>query len=151
MSDDVRELLEGFPATVRIPVQWGDMDAYGHVNNTVFFRWFESARIEYLERCGFLDSYESARIGAILHSTSCRFRRPVLHPDRVLVGGRASELAEDRFTMAYRVVSVEQRAVAAEGSGVIVCFDYGEGAKTAIPEEIAERIGALEDGPSDAG
>ncbi len=151
MSDDVRELLEGFPATVRIPVQWGDMDAYGHVNNTVFFRWFESARIEYLERCGFLDSYESARVGAILHSTSCRFRRPVLHPDQVLVGGRAIEVAEDRFTMEYRVVSVEQRAVAAEGSGVIVCFDYGEGAKTAIPEEIAERIEALEGGPSDAG
>ena len=42
--------LDDFAVTVRIPVQWGEMDAYGHVNNTVFFRYFESARVEYLER-----------------------------------------------------------------------------------------------------
>lgn len=144
MTDDARELLHGFPATIRIPVQWGDMDAYGHVNNTVFFRYFESARIEYLGLCGFLDSYESARIGAILHSTSCRFRRPLRHPDEVLVGGRASEVGEDRFTMRYRVVSVEEAAVAAEGDGVVVSFDYGEGTKTPLPAGVRERIGALE-------
>ena len=40
--------LAGWPVIVEIPVQWGELDAYGHVNNTVFFRWFESARIHIL-------------------------------------------------------------------------------------------------------
>lgn len=144
MTDEARELVAGFPATVRIPVQWGDMDAYGHVNNTVYFRWFESARIEYLGLCGFLESYESDRVGAILHSTSCRFRRALRHPDEVLVGGRAASLEEDRFEMEYRVVSVGQEAVAAEGTGLIVSFDYEAARKRPLPEAVRERIEELE-------
>lgn len=138
--------LEGFPATIEIPVQWGDMDAYGHVNNTVYFRYFESARIEYLDLCGFLESFESRGVGAILHSTSCRFRRALTYPDSVLVGGRAAEVAEDRFVMEYRIVSVDQEALVAEGDGVVVSFDYEQGTKTALPEDVRRRIEALEEG-----
>ena len=144
MSDGSARHLEGFRASIRIPVQWGDMDAYGHVNNTVYFRYFESARIEYLDLCGMLESYESRGVGAILHSTSCRFRRALTFPDEVLVGGRAAEVEEDRFVMAYRVVSTGQDAVVAEGEGVVVSFDYGEGKKTPLPEEVRRRIAALE-------
>ena len=57
-------LLAGFPVILELPVQWGEMDAYGHVNNTVFFRYFESARMEYLRKCGFAESHERDRIGA---------------------------------------------------------------------------------------
>ena len=144
MSEEAARHVEGFPATVRIPVQWGDMDAYGHVNNTVYFRYFESARIEYLELCGMIESYESRGIGAILHSTSCRFRRALAFPDEVLVGGRTDRLEEDRFVMAYRVVSLGHAAVVAEGEGVVVSFDYGEGEKTPLPEEVRRRIERLE-------
>lgn len=144
MSEATRELAAGFPARVRIPVQWGDMDAYGHVNNAVYFRWFESARIEYLGLCGFLESYEEDRVGPILHSTSCRFRRALSFPDEVLVGGRASSVGEDRFEMEYRVVSVTGDAVAAEGTGLIVSFDYRAGEKRAIPAAIRTRIEEME-------
>ena len=112
---NVHELLDGFPVIVRLPVQWGEMDAYGHVNNAVLFRYFETARIAFLERCGFLEAYERDKIGAILHSTDCRFRRALRYPDTVLVGGRALDVSEDRFTMGYRVVSLEHDEVVAEG------------------------------------
>ena len=144
MSDEAARHLGNFPASIQVPVQWGDMDAYGHVNNTVYFRYFESARIEYLDLCGMLDSYESRGVGAILHSTSCRFRRALTFPDEVFVGGRVAELEEDRFVMMYRVVSTDQEAVVAEGEGVVVSFDYGEGRKTALPEDVRRRIEALE-------
>jgi len=136
--------LEGFPVTVRLPVQWGEMDAYDHVNNTVFFRYFESVRIEYLERCGFVRSYEEEGVGAILHSTSCRFRRALTYPDTVLVGTRAAEVSEDRFRMDYRVVSTAQDAVAAEGEGLVVSFDYRAGEKTSLPTAVREGIERLE-------
>lgn len=142
-------LLEGYPVTVRIPVQWGDMDAYGHVNNTVFFRYFESARVEYLERCGFIDSYEENRVGAILHSTRCRFRRALTYPDTVVVGARAEEVEEDRFRHGYRMVTLGGDAVAGEGSGTIVSYDYAAGEKAPIPEPVRAGIRALEQG--DAG
>lgn len=137
---DIAGLLDGFPTRISLPVQWGDMDAYSHVNNTVFFRWFESARIAYLEQCGLTESRELEGIGAILHSTSCRFRLPVLFPDTVHVGARVTEVGEDRFTMEYRVVSVRHGGVAAEGQGIIVAYDYNANRKTAIPESVRGRL-----------
>jgi acyl-CoA thioester hydrolase len=137
-------LLTDFPVVLTLPVQWGEMDAYGHVNNAVLFRYFESARIVYLERCGFIESMERDRIGAILHSTACRFRLPLYYPDTVEVGGRATDVASDRFTMEYRVVSHTKGAVVAEGQGVIVSYDYTTQSRTALPEAIRRRIGAIE-------
>ncbi len=144
MTAHAEEELSGFPVRVEIPVQWGEMDAYDHVNNVVFFRYFESARVEYLERCGFNDSYREERVGAILHSTSCRFRRALVYPDRVSVGTRVTEMEDDRFTMRYRVVSHEQDEVVAEGEGVVVSFDYEAGAKTPIPESVRRGVRELE-------
>ena len=138
--------LAGFPIVVRSMVHWGEMDAYGHLNNTVFFRYFETARMAYLERCGFLATYDRDRIGAILASTECRFRRPLFHPDDVLIGARVLDVGADRFTMGYRVVSVGQNRTAAEGAGVIVAYDYKAGSKTRLPEEVREGIGRLENG-----
>lgn len=143
-TDLAHSPLDSFPVVVHLPVQWGDMDAYGHVNNTVFFRYFETARIAYLDRCGFLESHERDGIGAILHSTQCRFRRPLRYPDTVVVGGRATEVSEDRFTMGYRVVSTALDAVVAEGFGIIVAFDYGARTKAALPAAVRGKIDTLE-------
>jgi acyl-CoA thioester hydrolase len=135
------ELLAGFPIVVEIPIAWGDMDAFGHVNNIMFFRYFETARIAFLYRVGFRG--DDGRPGPILASTQCRFRRPLEFPDTVLVGVRVSELADDRFTHEYRIVSVKGDEIAAEGSGVVVAYDYAARAKTVIPEDVRERIQGL--------
>jgi len=144
MTSPVPDQLAGWPVVLRIPVQWGEMDAYGHVNNTVLFRYFESARVEYLVKCGFTRSWEQGRIGAILHSTGCRFRRPLYYPDTAIVAGRAVEMGNDRFTMEYRVVSEASGEVAAEGAGVVVSYDYDARRKCPIPTGVAAAIVALE-------
>jgi acyl-CoA thioester hydrolase len=146
MSDAVptHPALEGYPALLTIPVQWGEMDAYGHVNNIVFFRYFESARIVYLERCGFLEAYDRDRVGAILHSTDCRFRLPLIHPDTVQVGAKAIAAADDRFTMAYRIVSLGADAVAADGTGIVVAYDYRANCKTTLPDLVRRKIAELD-------
>ncbi len=129
-------LLVEFPAVVRLPVQWGEMDAYGHVNNTVFFRYFETARIEFLQQCGFLAAFHEEKIGAILHSTQCRFRRALFYPDTVEVGGRATEIEADRFLMEYRVVSLGQDETVADGTGLVVAFDYARRQKAMLPANV---------------
>ncbi len=143
-SRPVHPLLCSFPVVIGIPVQWGEMDAYGHVNNTVFFRYFETARMEYLDKCGFLETYFSQKVGAILRSTECLFRRPLRHPDTVLVGARSVHVGEDRFTMAYLAVSEAHSEVVAEGSAVVVSFDYAKRKKTALPPQVKDKIGELE-------
>jgi acyl-CoA thioester hydrolase len=140
MSDD----LSDFPLVVRTTVLWSDLDAYGHLNNAVFFRYFEQARMEYLARCLFIESYEKDKIGAILHSTTCRFRRPVFHPDTVEVGTRVTETGEDRFTMEYVARSTAQGAVAAEGTAVVVSYDYKTGQKAPIPSAVRAAMQAVQ-------
>lgn len=137
--------LAGFPITVTVPVAWGDMDAFGHVNNTVFFRWFETARIAFLEAIGFTAGGDEG-VGPILHSTSCRFRSPVTYPDTVVVGVRTGTVDEDRFTHDYRVVRADTDQVVAEGEGVVVSYDYGAARKAPIPAEVRERIDRLTEG-----
>ncbi len=138
------EALADYPVIFRIPVQWGEMDAYGHVNNTVLFRYFESARILYLDKVGFLEAYDKNKIGAILHSTTCRFRLPLFYPDNAIVGARATDVEEDRFTMQYRVFSETQDAVAADGEGVVVSYDYGANRKAPLPDAVRAGIERLE-------
>jgi acyl-CoA thioester hydrolase len=120
------------------------MDAYGHVNNAVFFRYFESARMEYLIKCGFVESHERHRIGAILHSTTARFRQPLFFPDRVQIGASATDVGVDRFTMMYTVISLSRNVVIAEGSGIIVSFDYSAGQKTALPSSVRAAIQSIQ-------
>ena len=138
------DLLSHFPVIIELPVQWGEMDAYGHVDNAVLFRYFESARMAYFERCGFTGSYERDKIGAILHSTSCRFRRPLFCPDTALVGTRVSDVGEDRVTMEYRVVSRAQNDTAAEGTAIIVSYDYNQARKAPLPAAVREAIMKME-------
>ncbi len=144
-------LLEGFPVVVELPVFWGDMDYFRHVNNIVFFRYFESARIEYLERIGFREEAQADGAGPILHSTQARFRRPLTWPDTVLVGARTVEVGEDRFTQEYRLVSRAQGEVAAEGSGILVAFDYAANRKVQLPERVRAAIRSLESGDDSRG
>jgi acyl-CoA thioester hydrolase len=140
MADD---LLSGFPVVVEYPVAWGEMDAFGHVNNIVYFRYFEHSRLAYCLRLGF-KSVPQNEIGPILAAVECRFRKPLTYPDTVRIGARITTVLEDRVTMEHRVVSLGQNAVVAEGKGIIVTFDYGAGRKTAIPDEVRKRIAEVE-------
>jgi len=140
----IETLRREFPVVVEIPVAWADMDVLKHVNNTVFFRYFETARVAYLERIGLDDDEKHDGIGPILASTHCRFRRPVVYPDRVLAGARVAEVLEDRFVMEYRVVSEKEGWVAAEGGGVVVAYDYRRSAKAPLPSAVREAIARIE-------
>ena len=139
-----RAALESFSLVIETPVAWGEMDSMGHVNNIVYFRYFESARIAYFEELGLLAHMREEGVGPILASTNCRFRRPLTYPDTVTIGTRAFDLSEDRFTMAYKVVSHTLDDVVALGDGLIVTYDYRKLAKAPIPEDIRNAIDAFE-------
>jgi acyl-CoA thioester hydrolase len=137
-------LLAGFPVIVENPVVWGEMDSYRHVNNTVYFRYFENARLEYFRRLGWFEYEQENGIGPILAATQARFRKPLTYPDRVWTGARLGALGEDRFTMEHLVVSERLDSVVTEGQGTIVSYNYAEGRKVPLTEELRRRIAQLE-------
>jgi acyl-CoA thioester hydrolase len=142
--DAETQLRAEFPVVVEIPVAWAEMDYFRHVNHAVFFTYFESARIRYLDLIGFRELTEAVQTGPILASAHARFRRPVTYPDTLVVGARTTELGEDRFVHEYRVVSRALNEVAALGGAVLVSYDYAAARKSAIPETVRDAIIRLE-------
>ena len=140
----MQELLKSFPVVVEIPVIWGDMDSFQHVNNVIYFRYFESARIQYFEAVGLMEIVEQLGVGPILGSTSCRYRTPLTYPDTVYVGAKITEMHEKRFTMEYLIVSEQHPETVAEGSGVVICYNYQKNQSTQIPEVVHNAIEKLE-------
>jgi acyl-CoA thioester hydrolase len=140
----MNDLLKHCPVVIEIPVAWGEMDAFQHVNNIVYLRYFESARIAYFERLGYIEFRQTTGIGPILGSLQCRFKIPVTYPDQVFVGTWVSQIDADRFIIKFQIVSQKHQKVAAEGEGVIVSYDYRENKKAPLPEEVKQRIQALE-------
>src|SRR5271154_6993299 len=125
---DVPAVLAAFPVIVEQAVAWGDMDSYQHVNNVVYFRYFENARLEYFRRLDW-SAYEKANgVGPILAATQARFRKPLTYPDVILIAARVPEVGADRLRMEHRIVSRRLGAVTTEGEGTIVTFDYARGA-----------------------
>lgn len=140
----MENLLKDYPVIIEIPVAWGEMDALQHINNVVYFRYFESVRVEYMEKIDFLGSMADTGIGPILAATRCRYKMPLTYPDRVWAGAKVDGLEGDRFFMSYAVASEKRRRIAAVGEAEIVAFDYRNNAKTEIPGAVREKIFEIE-------
>ena len=134
------------PVSVAIPVQWGDMDAFGHVNNARIFSWFESARIALFQRIGVAIGGPS-ELGPILATTTCDFLRPVVFPATVQIGVRVARVGETSIGMEYEVTdagaSDGTATVYARGTSVAVLIDFRSMQKVRVPDAVRDAIAAL--------
>jgi acyl-CoA thioester hydrolase len=137
-----------WPVTLNLPVAWGEMDAFSHVNNTVYLRWFESARIAYFVKAGMLERRNDDGVGPILARAAIDFRRPVTFPDRISVSARVPELRNTSFSMVYRITSEGHGgAIVAEGDSVVVMINYRTGEKVPLSDQLRQMIAGLEATP----
>jgi acyl-CoA thioester hydrolase len=144
LDANLAALLVGFPVTVTLPVQWGEQDPFGHVNNTAYFRWLESGRIAYTTKLGLADLHRSQQIGPILASITCEYRRQITFPDTVIVGTRAARIGRSSFVLEHVIVSKALGAVAAEARATLVVFDYRAGRSHPVPDAVRRAIEDLE-------
>jgi acyl-CoA thioester hydrolase len=133
-------LLVGFPIVIELDVGWSDMDAFDHVSNLVYFRYFQDARLVYLERVGWLATKRELGLGPILKSASATYRKPLKFPDRIWVGARTFDLQPDRLTFEHKIVSRAWDALACEGTAVVVSYDYRKESKCALPDVVRRAI-----------
>ena len=132
------------PLAITLPVQWGDQDAFNHVNNVVYYRWMESARIEYFRQLGLGVGISPQGTGPILASLKCDFRRQLAYPDTVLISSSIASIGRTSLKMAHLIYSTALEAVAAEGDSVIVMFDYRAQKPLVVSDEIRAAIDKLE-------
>lgn len=144
MDQELARLLAGYAVSIVLPVQWGDQDAFRHVNNVVYFRWIESARIRYGNDAGMARLMAERNVGPILAAASCNYRRQLNFPDTVHIGARISRIGRSSLSMQHCIVSEAQRAVVADADSTLVLFDYSAQKPIAVPPEVRAAIGAIE-------
>lgn len=122
------------------PIHWGEMDAFNHLNNVVYYRYSESARIGYLQALGMFDG----SMVTVLAQSSCQYLRPVTYPDTLLLGVRCQRLGNTSIVMEYSYYSTAQNAIVATAEAVVVRLDSDGKNKLPWTEEERKRLLALE-------
>ena len=139
----LKELLQEFKVVIELPVQWGEMDAAKHVNNSVYIRYGESARIAYFDKME-LDNSFNDKIGPILGWQDCKYIFPLTYPDTVSIGVKVTEIKGDRFFVECHMFSHRHQRLVAINKNSIIPYDYHELKKVALPQTWVEKIEILE-------
>ncbi|MCB0769051.1 MAG: acyl-CoA thioesterase [Flavobacteriales bacterium] len=137
MSSDDSLVLD-----LELPVAWGEQDAFGHLNNVVYFRYFENVRMHFLQRIGVLRSHDEDGIGVILAHTACDFERPVVWPARLRISTGCTAVGNTSFTLTY-LIQDEAGNTVATGTSVQVMYDYTHHRKVPVPKAVRQAIKAL--------
>lgn len=132
--------LTDYPVIYQQVVAWGDMDALGHVNNVMYYRYIESARIHYMDQIRMMQQSFST----VVASNQCKYMRPAFYPDTLKIGVRVEEIRNSAFRMHYLLWSEQQQAVVASAEAIMVCVNSESMQKMPLPESIRQRILTLE-------
>ncbi|MCS5562886.1 acyl-CoA thioesterase [Marinobacter qingdaonensis] len=120
--------------TITTPLRWGDMDAYGHANNTVYFRFFEEARIVWLASLGLGGPDEPT--GPVIIKTSATFLKELTHPATVVVETYADKAGNTSLDTYHLLKDAETGEVYAEGYAKVVWFDRQSRTSTRLPDAL---------------
>ncbi len=121
-------------ATLSVPLRWGDMDAFGHANNTVYFRFFEEARIVWLASLDLGGPEEPT--GPVIIKTSATFLKELSHPATVVVETYADKAGNTSLDTYHRLTDAETGEVYAEGYAKVVWFDRKTRTSTRLPDTL---------------
>ena len=120
---------------MRIPVRWGDLDAMGHVNNTVYFRYFETLRIDWLR--GFSAEPNPAGVGPVMANGFCNFLRQIEFPGEIVarhfVGAVGTRSVDTYFTLA---MADDPGTVCANGGATLVWLDFPARKTVPLPDDL---------------
>lgn len=116
-----------------IPVRWGDMDSYGHVNNSVYMQYIEEARVAWFERVGV--AMNNAPLGPVVLQVQHTYLKPVVHPATVSIKLFAGALGRSSLVLEHELSTVEEPdTLFGEGSCKLVWIDHQAGHSVPVPD-----------------
>jgi acyl-CoA thioester hydrolase len=134
-SREAPEVRDRYPHFLTVPTRWMDNDVYGHVNNVVYYSYFDTVVNEYLISTGVLDIERSPVIGLVVE-TQCRFFKPLTFPDTVHAGLRVARLGRSSVCYEIGLFRNEDNTAAAQGHFVHVYVERESRKATALPPEM---------------
>jgi acyl-CoA thioester hydrolase len=142
--DPTNARRQDYRAFLAIPTRWMDNDAYGHVNNVVYYSYFDTAVNEHLIRAGGLDIARDPVVGYVVE-TSCRFAKPLAFPEVVDAGLRVVRIGNSSVEYDIGLFRRGDEQAAARGRFVHVWVDRATQQPTRVPDKIRVALAPLFD------
>ncbi len=122
---------------IQLPVRWGDMDALGHINNIVYFQYFETARLQWYESVGFAP-LASAEQGMVIVDNHAQYLKPVVYPATITVRMGGHTPGRSSFISTY-TLTVDD-VLYTTGSAKIVWINTQVGKSMPLPESVRQQV-----------
>jgi len=126
-----------------IRIDWSDIDAMGHINNLAILKYVQTARVNYIETIGFNYLHSDKKIGPILASTHCQFRKPLFYPGQVTAFSKVEYIKNTSFGIQHKIYN-DKNELIAEAQDIMVLYDFITNRKVTISDEIRKKIELLE-------
>ena len=146
--------MNRWPIITEIPVLWGDIDDFGHVNNIIYLKWCETSRVELFREVWNLKSLKmedilaEEGIGPILANFNMNYRIPVEYPDIITVKTRVAKIGNTSFGVSHELYSkMNGDNIVANAESVIVMINYKSGAKSIIDDNNRSKLKRFFGGP----
>ena len=135
--------LKDYPVKLEIPVRWSDMDAFVHVNNGIYLKWVEIARVEYFTKY-ITGDMNRVGLGIILAKQVCTYIFPITFPDTVHIGFRVVEILDDRLLCEAKIYSEKYKKLCAIAKNTVMAYNFTTLRKGDIPVDWIMKIQEIE-------
>lgn len=136
-----------WPIKTEIPVLWGDVDSFGHVNNIIYLKWCETSRVELFRKMYDVKTLDTENIqlgsgvGPILANFNCNYRTPIKYPDVIYIKTRISHIGNTSYGIEHQMYSKNNdEKIVFDGGSVIVMVNYKNETKFQLDSEMKKTL-----------
>lgn len=132
-------MFSDYNTSLVIKIDWSDLDLFGHVNNVAFFKYIQSARVNYCELIGLTSINQTDKLSFIVAAINCSFKSPLNYPGNVKVLTKVDWIKNSSFQLTHLLLD-QKNQIVAESIDVLVVFDYSKNIKTLIAKDLKKTI-----------
>lgn len=118
-------------------IDWSELDVFGHVNNVMFMKYVQAARLHYVEQISLMELYRKENIGFMVAETNCRFKKPLHFPGHVHLITKQTSTANTSFVLEHHIMDDDKETVAIATDALVV-YDFAKHVKCLIPPAIRQ-------------
>lgn len=124
---------------ITLRIDWSEIDSFGHVNNVMFMKYVQAARLNFVDNIGLMKMHRTEQVGFMVAETSCKFKKELHFPGYVTVNTKIAFVKNTSFSLEHTITNNDDEVVAV-ATDVLVVYNFNKGVKTLIPEIIKSKM-----------
>lgn len=124
---------------LKLRIDWSELDLFGHVNNVMYAKYIQAARVNFMEQMGIMKSYREQKLGFMVAATSIIYLKPLFYPGDITIKSHVKEIKKTSFILVHQIYNSDMVLVAT-GEDVIVYFDFNKNQKQLIGNDLKLRL-----------